>query len=105
MSTFAALLDGVDPALVTIARKLRALVHSVDPDTVETVRLGDNAITFDVGPRKMLDGYAYVMPLREYVNFGFYQGLRHVKVRTVKDAANPALEALLKRAIALRRTP
>lgn len=62
MSTFEALLDGVDPALVTIARKLRALVRSVDPKTVETVRLGDNAITFGVGPRKMLDGYAYVMP-------------------------------------------
>lgn len=121
MSTFEALIDGIAPQLVTIAKKLRALVHSVDKETVETVRLGDNAITFGVGERKMLDGCAYVMPLREYVNFGFYQGallkdpkgllegtgkgLRHVKIRSVKDAANPALKTLLKQAIELRRAP
>ena len=42
--------------------------------TVETVRLGDNAATYGVGPKKMSDGYAYIMPMRGYINLGFYQG-------------------------------
>ena len=42
--------------------------------TVETVRLGDNAATYGVGPKKMTDGYASIMPMRGYVNLGFYQG-------------------------------
>ena len=42
--------------------------------TVETVRLGDNAATYGVGPKKMTDGYAYIMPMRGYINLGFYQG-------------------------------
>ncbi|WP_396202208.1 hypothetical protein [Gemmatimonas sp.] len=41
---------------------------------VETVRLGDNAATDGVGPKKMTEGYAYIMPLRGYVNLGCYQG-------------------------------
>ena len=35
------------------------------------MRLGDNAATYGVGPRKMTDGYAYIMPMRGYVNLGF----------------------------------
>ena len=119
-STFAELMKGVDPKLVTIARALRKVILELDADAVETVRLGDNAATYGVGPRKMLDGYAYVMPLREYVNLGFYQGaqladpagllegtgksLRHVKIRSTKDAGSPAVRALLVAALALRRT-
>ena len=116
--TFEELLDGVDPDLVKIARALRAMIMKVDPNAVETVRLGDNAATYGVGPRKMTDGYAYIMPLREYVNRGLYQGallkdpkgllegtgkgLRHVKIRSVKDAANPELRSLVAAGLALR---
>jgi len=119
--TFEELLDGVEPELAEIARALRAMILKVDQQAVETVRLGDNAATYGVGPRKMSDGYAYIMPLREYVNLGFYQGalledpkgllegtgkgLRHVKIRSVKEAANPALRSLVKAALKRRRSP
>ncbi|MDP1828143.1 MAG: DUF1801 domain-containing protein [Archangium sp.] len=117
--TFEELLDGVEPALVKIARALRAMIVKVHPDAVETVRLGDHAATYGVGPKKMTDGYAYIMPLREYVNLGLYQGallkdpkrllegtgkgLRHVKIRSLQDAVNPALRSLVAAGLALRQ--
>jgi hypothetical protein len=119
-STFEELLDGVEPDLAAIAWRLRAMIREVDPGAVETVRLGDNAATFGVGPRKMTDGYAYIMPQREYVNLGFYQGatladparllegtgkrLRHVKVRSLADADRPEVRALAAAALAQRRS-
>jgi hypothetical protein len=117
--TFEELLDGAAPALVDIARRLREVILSVDPTAVETVRLGDNAATYGVGPKKMTEGYAYIMPMRGYVNLGFYQGasltdaearlegtgkgLRHVKIRSLDEASNPALRGLLAAALEVRR--
>ena len=68
------MLAGVEPKLAAIAKRLRAIIRAVDKSTVETVRLGDNAATYGVGPKKMTDGYAYIMPKRGYINLGFYQG-------------------------------
>ena len=118
--TFDELLAGVEPRLAAIARRLRVVIRAVDANTVETVRLGDNAATFGVGPRKMTDGYAYIMPMRGYVNLGFYQGalladpdrllegtgkgLRHVKIRTLAEANRPSLRALVAAALARRQS-
>src|SRR6187431_1221837 len=109
--TFDELLEGVEPGLAAIARRLRKMIRAVDANTVETVRLGDNAATYGVGPRKMTDGYAYIMPKRGYINLGFYQGallsdpagllegtgkgLRHVKIRSLADANRPPVRALI----------
>ena len=117
--TFAELLAGVEPGLAAIARRLRAMIRDVDADTVETVRLGDHAATFGVGPKKMTEGYAYIMPMRGYINLGFYQGalladpkqllegtgkgLRHVKIRSLAEADRPAVRALVAAALARRR--
>jgi hypothetical protein len=117
--TFEELVDGVDPERVAIVRALRAMILEVHPNAVETVRLGDNAATYGVGPKKMTEGYAYIMPLRESVNLGLYQGallddpkellegtgkgLRHVKIRSLKEAASPALRGLVRAGLALRR--
>ena len=96
------------------------MIKQVDPKTVETVRLGDNAATYGVGPKKMTDGYAYIMPLREYVNLGFYQGApaprrahaprgngegtsSHQVSRTPAEAASPVLRDYVAAALALRR--
>ena len=100
--TFEELLNGTAPELADIARRLREAILAVDPAAVETVRLGDNAATYGVGPKKMTEGYAYIMPMRGYVNLGFYQGasledarlegtgkgLRHVKIRSLDEASN-----------------
>ena len=117
--TFSELLADVEPTLAAIARRLRTIIRAVDRNTVETVRLGDNAATYGIGPRKMTDGYAYIMPKRGYVNLGFYQGallkdpagllegtgkgLRHVKIYSLADANRRAVRALLAQALARRR--
>ena len=119
-STFDELLAGVEPDLAAIARRLRAIIRAVDVSTVETVRLGDNAATYGVGPKKMTDGYAYIMPMRGYINLGFYQGavladperllegtgkgLRHVKIRSLAEANRPPVRALVAAALARRRS-
>jgi hypothetical protein len=56
--TFEELLNGTAPELADIARRLREAIFAVDPAAVETVRLGDNAATYGVGPKKMTEGYA-----------------------------------------------
>lgn len=119
--TFEELLVGLAPALEQLMRHLYALIREVHPDATEVVRLGDNAISFGVGPKKMSEAHTYLMPMRRqgYVNLGFYhaaplpdptgllegtgKNLRHVKVRTPAEAENPALRALLIAAVAERR--
>ena len=117
--TFDELVAGVEPKLAALARRLRAIIRAVDKNTVETVRLGDNAATYGVGPRKMSDGYAYIMPMRGYINLGFYQGavladpqgllegtgkgLRHVKLRSLAEANRRPVRALVAAALARRR--
>jgi hypothetical protein len=118
--TFDELLAESDPSVAPIAARLRAIVLAVHPQAVEVVRLGDRAATFGLGPKKMSEGYCYVMPQRQWVNLGFYQGarlpdpegllegtgarLRHVKVRSLEAAGRPALAALIEAALAERTT-
>lgn len=119
LGTFEELVADVDAQAAAIADRLRSLILEVHPDAVEVVRLGDGAATFGVGPRKMKDGYCYIMPQRGYANLGFYQGailgdpdallegsgksLRHVKVRSITAADDPALRHLVRTALAERR--
>ena len=119
IGTFDDLLDATDEGLRPILHALRQTIRDVHPETCEVVRLGDGAANYGVGPRKMLDGYAYLMPQRAWVNLGFYQGvalpdperlldgtgakMRHVKVRSLYDARRPALRALVAAALAERR--
>ncbi|UCG23941.1 MAG: DUF1801 domain-containing protein [Chloroflexota bacterium] len=117
--TFDELMDIAEPGMRPIARRLREIVVEVDPNTVEVVRLGDRAATYGVGPKKMSEGYAYILPHKNWVNLGFYIGatlpdpaglmegtgkkLRHVKVRSVEDAGRPEIYALLEEALAERK--
>lgn len=66
--TFEDLVAKLDPKIEQIARSLRTLILRVDPDAVEVVRLGDNAASFGLGPKKMSEAYAYIMPKAAYVN-------------------------------------
>ena len=98
---------------------LRETVFKVDQNACEVVRLGDRAATYGVGPRKMLDGYVYILPYKRWVNLGFYQGIdladpkellegtgakmRHVKIRSIDDAKRSEVRALIKAALTRRR--
>jgi len=102
-----------------IAKRLRQVIVDIHPENVEVVRLGDRAATYGLGPKKMSEGYCYVLPYDNWVNLGFYRGselddphgmlegtgakMRHVKVRSVEEAANPALRTLVRESLAERR--
>ena len=117
--TFTDLMDITEPGMRPIAQRLREIVIDVDHDTVEVVRLGDRAATYGVGPKKMSEGYAYILPHKNWVNLGFFVGatlpdpagimegtgkkLRHVKVRSVEDAGRPEIRVLIQVALAERR--
>lgn len=67
----------------------------------------------------MIDGYAYIMPFRAWVNLGFFRGtsltdphgllegtgakLRHIKLRTVAETEQPGVRALVEEAHAERK--
>jgi hypothetical protein len=119
IGTFEDLMKLTVPPMQPIARRLREIIVDIDPDLVEVVRLGDRAATFGIGPRKMSEGYAYILPHGKWVNLGFYQGatlpdptgimegtgarMRHVKVRSVEDAGRAAIRSLLKQALSERK--
>lgn len=116
---FSDLVQLASEPLRPVMESVRALILEIDPDACEVVRLGEKAASYGCGPRKMIDGYAYIMPFRSWVNLGFFQGaslidpqgllegtgakLRHIKLRTVDDTEKPGVRALVEEAYAERR--
>ena len=119
IGTFEDLLEITEESLRLVMTALRDVIVEVDPDACEVVRLGDRAATYGVGPRKMIDGYAYILPYKRWVNLGFYQGaeladpegllegtgakMRHVKMRRVEDARRVEVRALVVGAMERRK--
>lgn len=117
--TFDELMEDTVPEMRPIAKRLREITLGVDPEAVEVVRLGDRAATYGVGPKKMSEGYSYILPHKNWVNLGFFKGvdlpdpsgllegtgkkLRHVKVRSIEDAERPEVKALIEEAVAERK--
>ncbi|MYB16117.1 MAG: DUF1801 domain-containing protein [Chloroflexi bacterium] len=117
--TFDELLAITEEPLHPIARAVRETVFEVDPNANEVVRLGDRAATYGIGPRKMIDGYAYIQPAKRWINLGFYQAveladpegllegtgakMRHVKIRSLDDAGRPAVRGLIQGALERRK--
>ena len=117
--TFGDLMAITVPEMQPVAKRLREILFEVDPGSVEVVRLGDRAATFGVGPKKMSEGYAYILPYKNWVNLGFYKGaelpdpagllegtgkkLRHVKVRSAEDVERPEIRRLIEEALAERK--
>ena len=116
---FGDLLQLASEPLRPVMESARALILEIHPDACEVVRLGERAASYGCGPRKMIDGYAYIMPFRSWVNLGFFQGasltdpqgllegtgakLRHVKLRTVDETKKPGVRALVEEAYAERK--
>ena len=103
-----------------IMDRLRSIILEIDPDACEVVRLGDRAATYGCGPRKMIEGYSYIMPFGSWINLGFFRGasladpqrllegsgkkMRHVKMRSLEDAERPGVRELVADACAERRS-
>ena len=119
-ATFNDLLEITEIELRPIAIRLREVILELDPDATEVVRLGDRASTFGVGPKKMSEGYAYILPYTNWVNLGFYKGaelidksgllegsgkmLRHIKMHSIEDANRSEVKELLRLALAERKS-
>lgn len=119
LGTFDDLVKITPKAQQPIIKRLRELILELHPQACEVVRLGDRAATYGLGPKKMIEGYAYLMPYAGWINLGFYKGaelpdpqglmegtgakMRHVKVRALAEAEQPAIKALLKAALTERK--
>ncbi|MEO0405123.1 MAG: DUF1801 domain-containing protein [Bacteroidota bacterium] len=91
--------------------RLKELILDIHSESCEVVRLGDRAATFGVGPKKMSEGYVYIMPHKKWVNLGFYKGalledpsgmlegkgksLRHIKIHQVEQVDQPEIKLLI----------
>ena len=118
--TFDDIIDITPAPLRPVVLRLRDMLLSVDPDATIVVRLGDRAATFGIGPKKMTEGYCYIMPHARWINLGFYKGadladpggllqgsgakMRHVKIHGGEDCATPQLLALIRAAVDERKT-
>jgi hypothetical protein len=119
LGTFDAILKGHSPEIREIAHALRRLVARIHPTSVETPRNGEGCTTYGIGPRKMTQAFANIMPFKDHVNLGFYhgaaladpngllegtgKGARHVKLRAIQDVSSPAVKALIEASLAERR--
>ncbi len=112
--SFDDLLDITKEPLLPIILQLRKEILTIHSEANEVVRLGDRAATYGVGPRKMIEGYCYLMPHAKWVNLGFFRGailpdpdkllegtgklLRHVKIRDLKEVKKAGIRKLIKAA-------
>jgi len=118
--TFEELLETMALDLQPVGRRLKEIIQELDPNAVEVVRLGDRAATYGVGPKKMSEGYTYILPHAKWINLGFYKGadipdptgllegtgakMRHVKVRDEASCQNPVIRDLLIAALNERKS-
>ncbi len=107
-----ALIEAHEPSQRPIASRLRALVRTTSPELRECVKWGS---PMWVGQKNVL----CLMMYPDHVNLGFFRGaelahkhpevegtgkgLRHVKVRSLEDAARPVLGRLIREATRLDR--
>ena len=111
-------LEGFAPDIRAVAQQVRTLVASITPDADENLKLGWKVIWYGFGP-KMPAQFAVLMPTKAHVGLGLAHGaelpdakrrlegtgkrMRHVKLRTEEDVADPAIAALLRAEVARTR--
>ena len=119
LGVFEDVLKNTTPAVQELMLFFRNLITELHEDTVEVPRPGERSAGYGIGPKKMSEAYAYIMPHAEHVNLGFYhgtslhdpagllegtgKGLQHVKVYSLEQAAQPEVRALILESIAERK--
>ncbi len=109
----AALYEKLTPEVRPLMEALRALTADIMPRAAERVNMGWSSIMYAAGG-SMRDWVAALSPQRAYVNLEFADGtelpdpshrlegtgkrLRHVKIRKIEDAQDPAVRTLLEEA-------
>lgn len=118
--TFEELTENLPEKQKTMIECLKEIVLEIHPETTEVVRLGDNAATYGVGPKKMSEAYCYLMPMQKgHINLGFFYGaklddpanllegtgknMRHVKVYDLEQANSERVRQLLVTSLNERR--
>ncbi len=117
--SFNDVLSSAPAALRPVCNSLREQITSLHKDFVEIVWPRQKIASYGVGPKKMSEHYAYIAVQSSHINLGFYhgasladpagllegtgKGLRHIKIRDVAAASQPAVVALLRVAIADRK--
>ena len=123
-AAFEAVIADAPPAVQALARAVRALVYDVLPETVEVVWPQQGSTGWGTGPRKMSDQFAYMLPFKGHVTFGFYYGaelpdpaglfggpstnkgtMRSVRIAALGDVERPELRALVDAATRHRVPP
>lgn len=118
--SFEDLIELTPDQLRPVVIRLKEIVLSIHPEACEVVRLGDRAATYGVGPKKMSEGYCYILPHTNWVNLGFYKGadlmdpnnmlegtgakLRHIKIKMPDECDHPEIIKLIKSALEERKT-
>ena len=120
LGTFPEVIASASAEVKQIAEYLRTLIGELHADCIELPRPGERSASYGVGPKKMSEAYAYIMPHKAHVNLGFYHGvnvpdpqnllegtgkkLRHIKLHSLPDAQQPAVRELLIASINERQT-
>ena len=117
--TFEELISGVSQELGSICIALRKAIIELHPEFVEVCWQKQKIVSYGLGPKKMSEHYTYLGLYKAHVNLGFYYGaslsdpegllegtgknLRHIKIKTVEEAANPQIISLIGQAVAERK--
>src|SRR6266567_9533889 len=107
LDPIAAFLADYTPEVQAISQRLRTMVKNAMPQAHEILVANHNYIGYAFS-KSIGDRICYICPMKDYVRLGFMFGthladpeqllegtgkrMRHVKVKSVKDANHPALE-------------
>jgi hypothetical protein len=101
-----------------LALAVRQLIYEVEPKTVEVVWEQQKIAGFGTGPKKMTEHFSWVSAYTKHVALGFNYGselpdpegllegsgklMRHIKIKSKDDLQNPAVRAILQKAVRYR---
>ena len=118
LGTLEQLFGVANPKMAPIVKKAHKLILSIHPNAVIVPRLGEKSICYGLGPKKMSEAYCYLIPFKDYVNLGFFQGvaidptgqldgsgakMRHIKIFCVEDLASAKVTKFIKAALKERK--